>query len=63
MKYPFICECGNKEEVSMPITQYTPDGHMCSVCGRTIRYGGVSGRLTVRYPYCHCGARMDEVEE
>lgn len=33
MKYPFVCECGNKEEVSMPITQYTPDGHMCSVCG------------------------------
>lgn len=34
MKYPFICECGNKEEINMPITEYKSDGHYCSICGK-----------------------------
>lgn len=34
MKYPFVCECGNKEEISMPIKEYKPDGHYCSICGK-----------------------------
>lgn len=34
MYYPFICECGNKEEISMPMSEYKSSGHVCSVCGK-----------------------------
>ena len=43
--------------------EYSMQEYMCSVCGRTIHYYGAFSLLTVRYPYCHCGAKMDEVEE
>ena len=33
MNYPFECKCGNKKIISMPITEYHSDGHICSVCG------------------------------
>ncbi len=33
MNYPFYCpKCGYKEVISMPITQYVADGHMCKEC-------------------------------
>lgn len=35
--------------------QYT-----CSVCGRTIMASLIRERALKKYPYCHCGARMDE---
>ena len=34
MNYPFEClKCGYSEVISMPITQYKSDGHMCKECG------------------------------
>ena len=34
MNYPFECpKCNEKETISMPITQYTSEGHMCKSCG------------------------------
>ena len=34
MNYKFICpKCGKQVTVSMPITEYKPDGHYCE-CGR-----------------------------
>lgn len=33
MNYPFECSCGHKEIISMPITQYTSEGHICPNCG------------------------------
>lgn len=36
--------------------------YICSQCGRQIEDCGVEGLLPVKYPYCHCGARM-EVKE
>ena len=37
----------------------------CSKCGRTITVGdgGTKSSLLKRYPYCHCGARMDGDEK
>ena len=33
MNYPFFCpKCGQKEIISMPITQYVGTGHMCKEC-------------------------------
>lgn len=33
MTYGFICpNCGRKENVTMPITQYTSEGHLCPEC-------------------------------
>lgn len=33
MNYPFYCpQCGHKETISMPITEYISTGHMCSEC-------------------------------
>lgn len=31
---------------------------MCSRCGRTIKSYGNEELLSIRYPYCHCGADM-----
>lgn len=33
--------------------------YICSECGRQIEDCGVEGLLPVKYPYCHCGARME----
>ena len=34
MYYPFICKkCGHSEEISMPMSQYKSEGHMCPECG------------------------------
>lgn len=34
MYYPFICKkCGHYEEISMPMSQYKSEGHMCPECG------------------------------
>ena len=38
---------------------YEPQEYMCSLCCRTIRYLGAPALLIERYPYCHCGAKMD----
>lgn len=33
MTYGFICHnCGRKEDITMPITQYTSEGHFCPEC-------------------------------
>ena len=43
------------------ITQGADPGiYMCPFCHRTIENYGVESLLSIRYPYCHCGARMDE---
>lgn len=34
MRYPFICECGHKEIIEMPITEAHNDGHYCPECGK-----------------------------
>lgn len=36
-----------------------PQEYMCSVCGRTIKYYGIPTLLLEMYPYCNCGAKMD----
>ena len=36
--------------------------YVCSECGRTVR-DDTGYDVTVDYPYCHCGAEMNEVEE
>ena len=37
MNYKFICpKCGKRIEISMPISEYTPDGHMCD-CGAELK--------------------------
>lgn len=42
-------------------TPYGWDGHsyQCSICGRSIHLDTVVEDLT-DYPYCHCGAKMEE---
>lgn len=38
MKYKFLCpECGRRAEVQMPISEYRPDGHLCSCGAEMIR--------------------------
>jgi DNA-directed RNA polymerase subunit RPC12/RpoP len=37
--------------------------YRCSKCGRTIEEQGSESLIPIRYPYCHCGADMREVEE
>lgn len=37
--------------------------YICSECGRQIEDDGIEGLLPIKYPYCHCGAKMQEVEE
>ena len=32
--------------------------YICSECGRQIEDCGIESLLPVRYPYCHCGAKM-----
>jgi len=33
--------------------------YICSKCGRQIEDDGVEGLLPIKYPYCHCGAKME----
>ena len=40
-----------------------PQEYRCNVCGRLLRYYGEPALLSIRYPYCHCGARMDGEED
>lgn len=37
--------------------------YICSECGRQIEDDGIEGLLPIKYPYCHCGAKMTESEE
>ena len=37
--------------------------YICSECGRQIEDDGIEGLLSIKYPYCHCGARMVEPQE
>lgn len=32
--------------------------YVCSECGRHIADDGIEGLLSIKYPYCHCGAKM-----
>ena len=34
--------------------------YICSECGRQIENDGIEGLLPIKYPYCHCGAKMVE---
>lgn len=36
--------------------------YICSECRRRIEDDGIEALITIKYPYCHCGARM-EVEQ
>ena len=37
MIYRFICpQCGKREEISMPASEYRADGHLCE-CGGELR--------------------------
>lgn len=33
--------------------------YLCSVCHRQIEDDGIEALITIKYPYCHCGARME----
>ena len=35
-----------------------PEKYMCPFCHRTIENYGEECFVSIRYPYCHCGARM-----
>lgn len=37
--------------------------YICSKCGRQIEDDGIEGLLPIKYPYCHCGAKMVEPQE
>ena len=34
--------------------------YQCSECGRQIEEESIEGLLPIIYPYCHCGAKMEE---
>ena len=36
--------------------------YKCSICGRMVR-DDTGYNPSISYPYCHCGARMEEAEE
>lgn len=36
----------------------TPEKYICPFCHRTVETYGVEELLSIRYPYCHCGADM-----
>ena len=41
-----------------------PEQYICPFCHRTVgTYDGVEGLLSIRYPYCHCGADMRGEQE
>ena len=35
-----------------------PEQYICPFCHRTVEAYGVEELLSIRYPYCHCGADM-----
>ncbi len=35
-----------------------PEKYMCPFCHRTVENYGPDCMVSIRYPYCHCGARM-----
>lgn len=37
--------------------------YICSECGRQIENDGIESLLPIKYPYCHCGAKMIEPQE
>ena len=37
-----------------------PEIYMCSVCKRKVNDYGPDCMMSIRYPYCHCGAEMRE---
>lgn len=37
--------------------------YLCSVCHRQIEDDGIEALITIKYPYCHCGAKMVEPRE
>lgn len=37
--------------------------YICSECGRQIEDDGIEGLLSIKYPYCHCGAKMVDPQE
>ena len=40
-----------------------PEQYICPFCHRTVEAYGVEELLSIRYPYCHCGADMRGEEE
>lgn len=40
-----------------------PEKYICPFCHRTVENYGPEGFVSIRYPYCHCGADMREVEK
>lgn len=41
----------------------TFEKYACSICGRQIEDEGSGELLLVKYPYCHCGAKMERSKE
>lgn len=41
----------------------TFEKYACSICGRQIEDAGSGELLLVKYPYCHCGAKMERSKE
>lgn len=39
-----------------------PEKYICPFCLRTVENYGPEGFVSIRYPYCHCGADMREEE-
>lgn len=40
-----------------------PEKYMCPFCHRTIENDSVESLLSMRFPFCHCGADMREGEQ
>lgn len=40
-----------------------PEKYMCPFCHRTIENDGVESLLSMRFPFCHCGADMRGEQE
>lgn len=48
----------------IPITKGAPkEIYICNRCHRQVEDDGIPALIPIRYPYCHCGAKMDEVED
>ena len=46
------------------VTQGTePEKYMCSFCHRIVETYGIETLVPIRYPYCHCGAKMRSEED
>ena len=41
----------------------TFEKYACSICGRQIEDEGSGELLFIKYPYCHCGAKMERSKE